>query len=86
MPGLVGADKKQGDAAIRALVYAPKPEYPYEARALHVEGSGTFAIGHCSVFLSPLGERANEIRIRRVIEKRDELDRMTIGIAKIELS
>ncbi len=44
MPGPAGADKKQDDAAIRALVYAPKPEYPYQARALHLEGSGTFKV------------------------------------------
>lgn len=38
------ADKKEDQEAVRALVYAPRPDYPYEARALHLEGSGKFEV------------------------------------------
>ena len=42
MLGSAEANKKEDTEALRALVYAPKPEYPYKARALNIEGSGRF--------------------------------------------
>ena len=38
------ADKKPEEETVRAFIYSPKPDYPYEARALHVEGNGVYKV------------------------------------------